>query len=325
MSQEIIETPKDILIVSSSPHLRHEDSTRGIMLDVLIALVPAAVAGIVLFGPRAAAVLAVSIVSALLSEWICCKIRRIPNTLGDLSAVVTGLLLGMNLPAGLPLWMAAIGSGVAIVIVKQMFGGLGHNFANPAITGRIVLMVSFPPAMTTWIQPFQWMNKTDAVAAATPLAGGEATLRELFLGLRGGCIGEVCAAALLVGGVYLVLRRVITPTAPLAFILTVGGMMWIFGENPLSQMMSGGLLLGAIFMATDYVTTPSSFKGRLIFGVGCGLITAVIRHFGSLPEGVSYSILLMNIVTPYINRLTAPKPFGTVKEKKRKEAAADAK
>ncbi|MCI8360713.1 MAG: RnfABCDGE type electron transport complex subunit D [Clostridiales bacterium] len=317
--------PKENVIVSSSPHLRHEDSTRGIMLDVLIALAPAAVAGIVLFGLRAAAVLAVTIVSALVCEWLCCKIRKIPNTLGDLSAVVTGLLLGMNLPVGLPLWMAAIGSGVAIVIVKQMFGGLGHNFANPAITGRIVLMVSFPTAMTTWVKPFDWMNKTDAVAAATPLAGSETTLRQLFLGLRGGCIGEVCAAALLVGGIYLLLRRVITPTAPLAFILTVGGMMWIFGENPLYQMMSGGLLLGAIFMATDYVTSPSGFKGQLIFGVGCGLITAVIRHFGSLPEGVSYSILLMNILTPYINRLTAPKPFGTVKEKKRKEAAGNAK
>ena len=316
---------KDKLIVCPSPHLRHEDSTKGIMLDVLIALVPAAVAGVVLFGPRAAAVLAVTIVTALLSEWICCKIRKIPNTLGDLTAVVTGLLLGMNLPVGLPLWMAAVGSAVSIVIVKQMFGGLGHNFANPAITGRIVLMVSFPTAMTTWVQPFDWMNKTDAIATATPLAGGQAGLRELFLGLRGGCIGEVCAAALLVGGVYLLLRRVITATTPLAFILTVGGMMWIFGENPLQQMLSGGLLLGAIFMATDYVTSPSGWKGQLIFGIGCGLITAVIRHFGSLPEGVSYSILLMNILTPYINRLTAPKPFGTFKEKKRKEAVTDGK
>lgn len=316
------------LIVCPSPHLRHEDTTRGIMLDVLIALVPAAVAGIVLFGPRAAAVLAVSILSALLSEWICCKVRKRPNTLGDLSAAVTGLLLGLNLPVGLPLWMAAIGSAVAIVIVKQMFGGLGHNFANPAITGRIVLMVSFPTAMTTWVAPFSWMNQTDAVATATPLAGGEATLRELFLGLRGGCIGEVCAAALLVGGVYLLLRRVITPTAPLAFILTVGGMMWIFGENPLHQMLSGGLLLGAIFMATDYVTTPSGWKGQLIFGIGCGLITALIRQFGSMPEGVSYSILLMNILTPYINRFTAPRPFGTRREKKQKkekEAASDGK
>lgn len=316
------------LIICPSPHLRHEDTTRGIMLDVLIALVPAAVAGIVLFGPRAAAVLAVSILSALLSEWICCKVRKRPNTLGDLSAAVTGLLLGLNLPVGLPLWMAAIGSAVAIVIVKQMFGGLGHNFANPAITGRIVLMVSFPTAMTTWVAPFSWMNQADAVATATPLAGGEATLRELFLGLRGGCIGEVCAAALLVGGVYLLLRRVITPTAPLAFILTVGGMMWIFGENPLHQMLSGGLLLGAIFMATDYVTTPSGWKGQLIFGIGCGLITALIRQFGSMPEGVSYSILLMNILTPYINRFTAPRPFGTRREKKQKkekEAASDGK
>ena len=316
------------LIVCPSPHLRHEDTTRGIMLDVLIALVPAALAGIVLFGPRAAAVLAVSILSALLSDWICCKVRKRPNTLGDLSAAVTGLLLGLNLPVGLPLWMAAIGSAVAIVIVKQMFGGLGHNFANPAITGRIVLMVSFPTAMTTWVAPFSWMNQTDAVATATPLAGGEATLRELFLGLRGGCIGEVCAAALLVGGVYLLLRRVITPTAPLAFILTVGGMRWIFGENPLHQMLSGGLLLGAIFMATDYVTTPSGWKGQLIFGIGCGLITALIRQFGSMPEGVSYSILLMNILTPYINRFTAPRPFGTRREKKQKkekEAASDGK
>lgn len=311
------------LIVCPSPHLRHEDSTRGIMLDVLIALSPAALAGIVLFGPRAAAVLAVTIVTALVSEWVCRKIMKRENTLGDLTAAVTGLLLGMNLPVGLPLWMAAIGSAVSIVIVKQMFGGLGHNFANPAITGRIVLLVSFPTAMTTWELPFQWMNGTDAVSSATPLAGAETGLRALFLGLRGGCIGEVCAAALLVGGVYLVLRRVITPTIPLAFIGTVGIMMWIFGENPLYQMMSGGLLLGAIFMATDYVTSPSGFKGQLIFGIGCGLITAVIRQFGSLPEGVSYAILLMNILTPYINRLTAPKPFGTAREKKRKGAKAD--
>lgn len=298
------------LFVSSSPHIRTKETTRGIMLDVLIALVPATVAGIVLFGPGAALVIAVCLVTAVLAEYICCKIMKKPNSTGDLSAAVTGLLLALNLPPSIPIWMAALGTAVAIVIVKMMFGGLGQNFVNPAITGRIVLMVSFGTAMTTWSAPFSWMSSADAVSTATPLAGEVSTVSQLFFGLRGGCIGETYAAALVLGGLYLIVRRVITPEIPVIFIGTVGLMMWLFGNDPGIQMLSGGLLLGAIFMATDYCTSPTTMKGKAIYAVGCGAITAVIRQFGAMPEGVSYAIILMNILTPHINKLTAPKPFG---------------
>lgn len=301
------------LIVSSSPHLRSGESTGGIMLDVAFALLPAAVAGIAIFGPRVAAVLGVCILFAVLSEAVWELIFKKPISISDGSAVVTGLLLGMNLSPLVPLWMAALGSMIAIVIVKQMFGGLGQNFANPAITARIVLMVSFPTAMTTWAEPFAWRSEIDTLSSATPLAAGADafTYRELLLGLSGGCIGETCALLLLAGGAYLVFRRVITPTIPLSFIATVAICSLCAGADPIKAILSGGLLLGAIFMATDYVTSPYTFKGQLIFGIGCGLITFVIRQFGNLPEGVSFSILLMNLLVPHINRLTRPKPFGS--------------
>ncbi|MGI6270660.1 MAG: RnfABCDGE type electron transport complex subunit D [Candidatus Howiella sp.] len=299
------------LIVSSSPHFRHRDTTASIMLDVLISLIPATLAGIVLFGPRAGLLILVCVASAVLAEYICCRILKKPNSTGDLSAAVTGLLLALCLPPSLPLWMGMLGSVIAIVIVKQLFGGLGQNFVNPAITGRIVLMVSFPTAMTTWDAPFAWLNSADAVTTATPLAGGSTfTLQQLLLGYKGGCIGETYALALLLGGIYLVVRGVITPVIPVCFIGTTGLLMWAFGGDPLFHILTGGLLLGAIFMATDYVTSPSTTKGKVIYAIGCGAITAVIRQFGSLPEGVSYSILVMNIIVPYINRLCAPKPFG---------------
>lgn len=300
------------LIVSSSPHFRHSDTTTGIMTDVLISLIPAAVAGIVFFGPKAALLIAVCIVSAVLSEYVCCKILKRPNSIRDLSAVVTGLLLAFCLPPSLPVWMGALGSVIAIVVVKQLFGGLGQNFANPAIVGRIVLFVSFPIAMTTWDDPLAWMNPVDVVSSATPLASEASayTLRQLLLGLKGGSIGETYAIALIAGGIYLIIRRVISPVIPVCFIGTAALTMWAFGANPLYQIFSGGLLLGAIFMATDYVTSPTTLKGQAVFAVGCGLITALIRQFSSMPEGVSYSILLMNLAVPYINRLCAPKPFG---------------
>lgn len=299
------------LKVSSSPHFRHSDSTCGIMLDVIIALIPTSIAGIVFFGPRAAILLAVCIASAVLAEFVCCKVLKKKNSISDLSAAVTGLLLGLCLPPSLPFWMGALGSVLAIVVVKQLFGGLGQNFVNPAVTGRIVLMVSFPTAMTTWDAPFAWLNSTDAISSATPLVDGSAySLERLLLGFKSGCIGETYVLALLAGGVYLVARRVISPVIPLSFIATTGVMMWLFGGDPLFHIMSGGLLLGAIFMATDYVTSPSNTKGQLIFGIGCGLITAIIRRFGALPEGVSYAILLMNILVPYIEKFTASKPFG---------------
>ena len=250
----------------------------------------------------------------MLSEYLSRKIMKRSNTLGDLSAVVTGLLLAFNLPVSIPLWQAAIGSVIAIVVVKQLFGGIGQNFVNPAITGRIILMVSFPTAMTTWIKPLSWLDKgAEAVTTATPLTM-----------MTKGSLGETCAVALIIGGVYLMIRKIISPAIPLSFIGTVAVIMLIAGKGSFTfvayQLLSGGLMLGAFFMATDYTTSPINLKGRIIFGIGCGLLTSFIRLFGSLPEGVSFSIILMNILVPHIEHLTTPKPFGTVKEKKKKGA-----
>lgn len=330
------------LTVSASPHAHSTETTTGIMLDVIIALLPAAIVSVVYFGLHAFAVLATSIVSCVLFEYISRKIMKRSNTLGDLSAVVTGIILAFNLPSTLPLWMVVIGSFVAIVIVKQMFGGIGQNFVNPAITARIILMSSFPSAMTTWTQPL--VTRTgEAVTTASPLASlagitKEAdmalalenanlpSLKDMFLGLRPGSMGEVCAVALLAGFVYLLIRKVISPIIPLTFIGTVAVFMLIAGKGNIEfvayQLLSGGLLLGAIFMATDYTTSPINKKGKIIFAIGCGLITSVIRVYGLLPEGVSFSIILMNILVPHIENLTTPKPFGSVKEKKAKEGTA---
>lgn len=330
------------LTVSASPHAHSSETTTGIMLDVIISLLPAAIVSVFYFGLHAFAVLATSIVSCVLFEYISRKIMKRSNTVGDLSAVVTGIILAFNLPSTLPLWMVVIGSFIAIVIVKQMFGGIGQNFVNPAITARIILMSSFPLAMSTWTQPL--VTRTgEAVTTASPLASlagitkkadmalalenaNLPSLKDMFLGLRPGSMGEVCAAALLIGFVYLLIRRVISPIIPLTFIGTVAVFMLIAGKGNLEfvvyQLLSGGLLLGAIFMATDYTTSPINKKGKIIFGIGCGLITSVIRVFGLLPEGVSFSIILMNILVPHIENLTTPKPFGSVKEKKSKEGTA---
>lgn len=306
---------KELLTVSSSPHIRHVDTTRSIMSDVIIALCPAAVFGCILFGWRAAAVFFTCIATAVLSEFLWEKLTHRPITVDDLSAVVTGLLLGMNLPASISLWQAAIGSVVAIIIVKQMFGGIGCNFANPAIAARIVLLVSFPSAMTKFTDPL-----VDAVTSATPLAADAGSysydFKSLFFGMHPGSIGETSSFLLLVGGLYLVLRRVISPVIPVCFIGTVAALSALFGENLSVAVFGGGLMLGAIFMATDYTTSPVTTRGKVIFAVGCGIITFVIRRFGSLPEGVSYSILLMNILVPHINRFTLSKPFGYLKPKK---------
>lgn len=323
------------LTVSASPHVRSNETTTGIMLDVIIALAPAFVMSIVYFGSRAAVLTAVCVVTAVLSEYLSRKVMKRHNTLGDLSAVVTGLILALNLPSTLPLWMAAIGSVIAIVVVKQMFGGIGQNFVNPAVTARIILMVSFPTAMAKWVVPF---GAADAVTAATPMAalgsvsGGDLSgadlpsLGQMLVGCHGGSMGEVCSVALIAGGVYLLLRKVISPTIPLCFIGTVAVCTLIAGHGNFEyvayELLGGGLLLGAIFMATDYTTSPINFKGKLIFGIGCGLITSVIRIFGSLPEGVSFSIILMNILVPHIEHLTTAKPFGEIKEKKAKEKEA---
>ena len=303
---------KEMLTVSSSPHIKRPDTTRGIMSDVVIALAPAATYGCILFGLRALAVLITSVGVAVLSEFLWNRALKKPNTIKDMSAVVTGLLLGMNLPPTLPLWQAAIGSAAAIIVVKQMFGGLGHNFANPAIAARIILLVSFPAAMTRFTEPV-----SDAVTSATPLAGTAGTLsfKALFFGMHAGSIGETSAFLLIVGGLYLVIRRVITPIIPVCFIGTVALLSLISGESVMLSVFGGGLILGAVFMATDYTTSPTTPLGKAVFAVGCGIITFVIRKFGSLPEGVSYSILLMNILVPHINRFTLSKPFGFEKVK----------
>ena len=303
---------KELLTVASSPHIKRPDTTRGIMSDVVIALAPAATYGCILFGLRALAVLITSVSVAVLCEFLWNKALKKPNTIKDMSAVVTGLLLGMNLPPTLPLWQAAIGSAAAIIVVKQMFGGLGHNFANPAIAARIILLVSFPASMTRFTEPV-----SDAVTSATPLAGTAGTLsfKTLFFGMHAGSIGETSAFLLIVGGLYLVIRRVITPVIPVCFIGTVALLSLISGESVMLSVFGGGLILGAVFMATDYTTSPTTSLGKAVFAVGCGIITFVIRKFGSLPEGVSYSILLMNILVPHINRFTLSKPFGFEKVK----------
>lgn len=328
------------LTVSASPHLRSATTTTGIMLDVIIALVPSLIAAVAIFGYRVLAVVAVTVGTSVLSEYLARKVMKRPGTLSDLSAVVTGLILAFNLPVTIPLWMAAIGSMVAIIVVKQFFGGIGQNFVNPALMARIILFLSFTEAMTTWTKAFSWKDSVGAITAASPLSqinsvvsGGSfdrlPSLTQMFFGQRAGSLGEVCAAALILGGLFLLIRGVIHPAIPFTYIGTVAVFMLIAGKGDLTfvayELMGGGLLLGAIFMATDYSTSPINLKGKIIFGIGCGLLTAAIRLFASMPEGVSFSIILMNLLVPHIERLTAPKPFGTPKEDKKKveKAASD--
>lgn len=314
------------LIVSSSPHILAKDTTSSIMRDVLIALLPAVAASVIFFGFRALLIEVVCVAACILSEFIFQKICKRRLTIGDLSAAVTGLLLALNLPVALPLWQAVVGSIFAIIVIKQLFGGIGQNFANPAITARIIMLIAFAGPMTTWVSSGDWIavvNPTDVVTSATPLAamgGGEGgivpSLLDMFLGNRGGCIGETSIVALLIGGIYLMARRVISWHTPVTFIATVFLLTSLYGgsfEFGALHMMAGGLFIGAFFMATDYSTTPTTAKGRIVFGIGCGLITVVIRLWGSYPEGVSFSILLMNILTPYISMFTANKPLGGVK------------
>lgn len=312
------------LIVSPSPHDENYMKTSRIMLNVIIALVPAIVASCIIFGSESLTLIATCVISCVVFEFLCRKIMKRDNTIFDLSAVVTGILLALCLPVTLSPTIAVIGSFVAIVIVKQLFGGLGQNFANPAITARIVLMVSFPAAMTTWILPYAYtMEFVDTPIGATPLAGGSSlhlggneSYKDLFLGNMGGCLGETCALALLIGGLYLVVRKIISLHTPLAFIGSLAILSAISGSDPLYEILTGGVFLGAFFMATDYATTPITKKGKIIFGLGCGIITFIIRKFGSYPEGVSFAILLMNILTPYIDQLTRNKVFGAKEAEK---------
>lgn len=301
------------LKLSVSPHIHSGRSTRGIMLDVLIALLPVTAAGAAIFGLRSLLVVAFTVAACVGFEALFNLVAKKPIPVKDLSAAVTGLLLGLNLPANIPLWQCAVGALFAIVVVKGLFGGLGANPVNPAITARVFMLVSFGSLGNSPLPLDQ--QTVDAVTGATPLASEEATsLLDLLLGLHGGAIGETCAIALLVGGIYLVMRRVITWHVPVAFVgtvfLTSFLMEGMSATAALAAVLSGGLLIGAIFMATDYVTSPPTPWGKIIFGLGAGLITFLIRYFGKYPEGVSFAILFMNILTPYVMSWTRRRVFG---------------
>ena len=308
------------LYVSSSPHFRSNNSTRRIMLDVIIALMPTSIAACIIFGFRSAVLIGVCVATCVLLEFISRKIMKRDCTVGDLSAVVTGLLLALNLPVDINPLIAMFGCLIAIVVVKQMFGGIGMNFVNPALAARIVLLVSFPSAMMHWVSVNGAPQSAaiDATTSATPLAAEAGTYSyvDLLIGRCGGSIGEVCAIALILGGVYLVIRRVISPIIPCVYLATATLMSLVFGLDPLYQLLAGGMLLGAIFMATDYTTSPVTNWGKVIYAVGCGLLTMLLRTYSNMPEGVSFSILLMNILVPHIERLTTPKTLGFVKKAK---------
>lgn len=322
------------LIMSPSPHRNSDVTTRKIMMMVIISLMPAVIAAGIFFGLRAIELIAVCTASSVIFEYLCRKAMKREQTIGDLSAAVTGILLALNLPVTLPFWMAVLGSFIAIVIVKQLFGGIGQNFANPAITARIALMISLTAPMTTWALPKYWtpglvsdtsviVNSDTVLTGPTPLVSGNASLMDLFLGNTGGCIGETSALALLIGGLFLIFTGIISPAAPVAFIGSVAALTWITGGDVMYQILSGGLFLGAFFMATDYATTPVTNKGKIVFGLGCGIITFIIRNYGGYPEGVSFSILLMNILTPYIDMFTKTKPLGSKKPEKEVKANAE--
>lgn len=302
----------DKLIVTSSPHITDNASTRKLMGNVLIALAPTAVASGFIFGFRAILVIAVTVGACIGFEALYCRLLKKEIPIGDLSAVVTGVILAFNLPSTLPLWMAVVGAFIAIVIVKQLFGGLGANFANPALVARIALFLGFAGRMTAYGFP---THTVDALAGATPLVAGqsiEATsiFTQLLLGAHGGVLGETCALTLILGGVYLIVTKTINAAIPLVYIGTVAVFSLVAGQDVLLQIFSGGLLLGAFFMATDYVTSPFTTKGKIVFGIGLGVITCLIRFYGTMAEGVSFSILLMNLLVPYINDLTRQKPLG---------------
>ena len=323
------------LTISSSPHAHSPNSTRRLMFDVCLALVPALIAAIWYFGWRCLTVVMVSVAACVFFEWTYRKIMKKENACADLSAVVTGILLAFVCPPTIPYWVVILGALFAIVLVKQLFGGIGQNIVNPALAARAFLF-SWPLFMNTWIRsgvhPAVFSNPTsaalDGLTAATPLASMSAgklpaeDALDLFLGQTGGCIGEVCTAALLLGGVYLLLRRVITLRIPLSYLGTVAVLAFTFplgGANRLDwmlcQLLSGGLMLGALFMATDYTTSPVTHAGQIAYGVGCGILTLLFRYFGSYPEGVTYAILIMNCCVGFFDKMGIPKRFGAVKKK----------
>lgn len=318
--------------VSSSPHITTQETTSRIMLDVIIALIPAGVVSVWMFGAKSLWLILLGIGTAVLTEYLIQKLMKKPVTIGDFSAVVTGMLLAYNLPPNAPWWLVVIGSAIAIALVKQVFGGLGHNFMNPALAARAILLACWPVRMTSWVQP-----GADAISTSTPLAllkAGDAVssatvsgataaiaeppaLLDVFIGNIGGTIGEVSSVALLIGAAYLLIRGAINWRIPFTYIATTFVLTLLFNGADLYQafyqIFLGGLILGAFFMATDYASSPVTPLGQIIFGVGCGILTAVIRNFGGYPEGVSYSILLMNVATPLIEKYTMPKIFGEVR------------
>ena len=305
------------LIVTAAPHITSPDSTQKIMQRVCIAMVPTLIASVIIFGIQALILTAVTVAACVLFEYGYCKLmgREIP--VDDFSAVVTGMLLAFNLPATLPWWMGVVGAFIAIVIVKQLFGGLGYNFANPAIVGRIALAMGFASKMASYPKP---ASAVDAFASATPLAaqagGGVQTYLTLLMGNHGGVLGETCALTILVGGIYLIATKVISPVIPVTYLGTVAVLSLLAGRDPIYQLLSGGLMLGAFFMATDYVTSPTTNKGKLVFGLGLGIVTCAIRFLGTMNEGVSFAILLMNLLVPYIDVLTRQELLGVAKVKK---------
>ena len=327
------------LIVSASPHFRAPETTRSLMGNVILALMPTVIASAIIFGWQTLLVTAVTVGACVFFEWGYCKLVKRPSPIGDLSAVVTGIILAMNLPSpdmskpatlGMSIFMAIVGALVAIVVVKQLFGGIGMNFANPALVARIVLFISFAGAMNNWVFP---NAAVDQLASATPLAlshGDRAALSvfDLLMGVHGGCMGEVCILAILMGLAFLVFTKTISPAIPLTYIGTVFVCYLLAGEGlrgSLIGILSGGLFFGAVFMATDYVTSPLTLKGKLIYGLALGLITFAIRHFGSLTEGVSFSILFLNLWVQFINDHTRQVPYGFVKPAKPAKAPDTAK
>ena len=305
----------DMLIVSQSPHIRSDESVKRTMLDVIIALVPAMMGSVYFFGFDAIRLLLVTVLAALIFEYGIQKLFKKPVRIMDLSAVVTGVLLALNLPAGTPWWVSVFGAAFAIIIVKEFFGGIGQNFMNPALGARAALVASWPGIMTAYTNP-------DGISAATPLGilkAGEGNLpaiQRMICGDIGGVIGETSAVLLLIGGLYLIIRNVIDWKIPVIYIATTTAVLMLLGvdsSNLVYHVLGGGLILGAFFMATDYASSPVTPKGKIIFALGCGLLTALIRVKGGLPEGVSYSILIMNVATPLIEKLTRPKVFGEVK------------
>ena len=314
---------EDRLLVTASPHIRDSATTRGLMGNVVISLLPAVIAAGLIFGARAILLVAVTTLACVAFEYLYEKLLKKPNTVGDLSAVVTGIILALNMPVGMPIWIAIVGAFVSIVITKQLFGGLGYNFANPALVGRIVLFLGFTSRMTAYVYPDV---AVDALASATPLAVADKSslnLLDLFLGLHGGMMGEVCVLAILLGFAYLVATKTIQATIPVTIVVTVFVLTALNTGSPyvaLVECMSGGLLFGSVFMATDYVTSPFTTKGKLFYGVFIGLVTFLIRNFASMNEGMSFAILLGNLMVPWFNAWGHQVPLGYKKPQKKKKA-----